>query len=766
MSVIGEAFVYVRPESTGFFESLKSKLTSESGKFGALGSVLGVAVVAGAGTALLEIGKKFEEARFTIEKETGATGKALESIFGTVKSVYSQVPGSLDAATKATDLLHVRTGLLGPALADAAKQQLYLAKITGTDVASNVDSATKLFAKYGIGVRDQSRELDVLFKASQQAGVSISQIIAPLQSGGAALQQFGFNLNTSTALIANLTKAGVNVTPALTALRTSFAKIVKDGGDPRAVLQGLISDLAGGKKPALAMAEAMKLFGARGGVELSAAIKAGKFDIDAMLKSITDGKGGIDSTGIATLSLGDKFALLKNKVLVALEPISTKLLDLVTKGFDTVSNWIDTHGDQIRATFEKWKTPIFAIGAAFALWLAPITTIAVGLGVLYDKNAKFRAIVDQVGSVLQSKISPALQSVSHWVTGSLVPALQSASTWLQSHFGPAMQAIGQWINTTAIPALQKFASFMSGTVWPIVQSVIAQIVTGFQTLVAGVRSRWVDIQQAISNVLTVIKVIIGAAVAIVLFVWTNAHNQIMAVVKAVWGAIGAQVQASLGVIEGIVDVFLGLLSGHWGRAWNGLKEIVKSVLSGIANIITTGLNIVKDVISAAAHIGAAIVQGLLNGIGDIGAAIWNHIKGGLGNVVDKVKHFFGIASPSKVFAEIGKNLMDGFTLGIDRNAPTAVARVAAMAQQVGVVKFPTVVAGMQAYAGAGSARIGTGSSTAGVAPSAMQIVLAPVFPPGLNHEQAMNEMKQFTLTELTHALSDISTAVNTGAGKG
>lgn len=310
------------------------------------GALLGAAAVAGIGVALLKIGEDFQKVRHQIEQETGATGHTLTALFDTVKREALKVPASFGDITTAVDELQRRGVPLGATLDKLAEQELFLAKITKTDLSTNVEAITGLFAKFNVPLRDQSREMDVLFKATQASGKGLNDLIEPLVKGATNLQQFGFDLDHATALVAGLAKAGVQVAPVLASLRKAFGQIAKEGKDPQTVLRAIVKELRDGKDPTKAMADAIKLFGNRGGAELARAIQQGKLSVDGLLKSITNGKDGIVATGVATETLGDKFLLLKNRALVSLEPIGTAVLkvfeDAVAKAGPIFGNLLNS----------------------------------------------------------------------------------------------------------------------------------------------------------------------------------------------------------------------------------------------------------------------------------------------------------------------------------------------------------------------------------------------------------------------------------------
>ncbi len=67
-------------------------------------------------------------------------------------------------------------------------------------------------------------------------------------------------------------------------------------------------------------------------------------------------------------------------------------------------------------------------------------------------------------------------------------------------------------------------------------------------------------------------------------------------------------------------------------------------------------------------IGTQLIQGLIDGITGGGAGVIKAITGIAGGAVDAAKHALGIASPSKVFAEIGTNTAAGMEQGVDSGA--------------------------------------------------------------------------------------------------
>jgi len=62
------------------------------------------------------------------------------------------------------------------------------------------------------------------------------------------------------------------------------------------------------------------------------------------------------------------------------------------------------------------------------------------------------------------------------------------------------------------------------------------------------------------------------------------------------------------------------------------------------------------------------MAGLAAGITGAASAVWNAITGAVSGAINAAKSMLGIASPSKVFADIGENTAAGMTGGVEGGA--------------------------------------------------------------------------------------------------
>lgn len=317
----------VAGRKSGAATSAAFKTTFKSG-------VKNLAVGAGVIAGIAAVGVKFNESFNTIARGTGATGKTLDGLDQSFKNVLKSGSGSFDQVSAAVTTLYQRTGLTGKALDDFASKQVTLARITKTDVAANLQSTTGLFNLYGVAATAQSDKLDVLFRASQVAGVSITQLSSDMQAAAPTAKSLGLTIDQTAALVANLDKAGLPAGKTMAGLATTFAKAAKAGKDPLEVIRDLTAEVKRAPNATAAATIAITKFGigARQASTLVAGLRSGAIDLN---KSLEDGKS-IREAAAATSTLSGKIAHLKNEALVGLEPLATATLGALTRGFEDV----------------------------------------------------------------------------------------------------------------------------------------------------------------------------------------------------------------------------------------------------------------------------------------------------------------------------------------------------------------------------------------------------------------------------------------------
>jgi phage-related protein len=113
------------------------------------------------------------------------------------------------------------------------------------------------------------------------------------------------------------------------------------------------------------------------------------------------------------------------------------------------------------------------------------------------------------------------------------------------------------------------------------------------------------------------------------------------------------------IIEAGVTLFIALVEN--------LPKIIIELVKAVPKIIKALIDGFAEALPKMAEVGLDLIKGLWQGISDAGAWLWEKISGFFGGIVDGIKDFFGIKSPSKLFEnEIGANLAEGIGVGFEK----------------------------------------------------------------------------------------------------
>jgi hypothetical protein len=144
------------------------------------------------------------------------------------------------------------------------------------------------------------------------------------------------------------------------------------------------------------------------------------------------------------------------------------------------------------------------------------------------------------------------------------------------------------------------------------------------------------------------------------------------------------------------------VAASWDATW---QDTVGRVIRGVRDVLAVFRRLptgIRTILGGLGHMLASIATAamgqFLSGLKSAGGVIIGWLKSFASSVVNKIKSFFGIASPSSVFFHIGRNLMDGLINGLKSRvtAARAAARGAAGAIDTGARSGSAAVA--QAYA--------------------------------------------------------------------
>ncbi len=598
-------------------DAVGSKLKTVGSGMSSAGSTLTKSVsipIIAAGTGLLKLGDDFDNAVDKIRIGTGATGEVLEGLEADFKSVYASVDASMDDVSTAIADLNTRTGLSGDGLRSLSIQMLQLSKITGEDLGSLIPATSRMFQDAGIAAEDYGMALDYTFKVSQSTGIGVGKLQELMTQFGGPLRQMGFDWQTSAAMLGKFEKEGVNTELVVGSLRIALGKMAKEGiEDPSAALQEMITRIKEVGSAGEANTLALEMFGAKAGPDMAAAIREGRLNLDELLTSLSASPETIEKAAKDTEGASEKFAMLKNKMVVALEPVGTSLLDAVEKAMPSIEKLLGT----ITRLIDKF------------------TSMSPAQQEMVIKLALMAAAVGPVLSILGKVIS---------VGGTVTKAFGGISTAL----GAASGASG---------SLGAAFAALTGPVGLIVAA-IAGLIAVFVALYRNnedfrtkVQAAWESIKVVIGTVVEAIKQLFEAFIAIGLELWNRYGSEITALVSSAFSVIVAIVETGINLIKNIIQIVTAIISGDWQGAWEGIKNLLSGVWEGIKSIASGAMDFLHSLFSLKFAVFSDLFGGAWNGIKTVTANIWEGIKTSISdkfeaakqtvkNIIDAIVGFF------------------------------------------------------------------------------------------------------------------------------
>jgi TP901 family phage tail tape measure protein len=659
----GGAFVELEPRlSKGFEDKVGSDLEGPLGKIGAKASALGgtltksltlpiIGGVAAIGGGLLAAGAQIDDALDNIRTSTGATGKTLEGLEGSFRTVAARVPDSFDAVSAAIATLHQRTGATGKGLEELAQKELTLARLTGGDVASTIEGTSKLFAQWNVPTAEQGALLDKLYRASQATGIGIDELTAAASQAAPSLQAMGFTLDQSVALLGKFEKEGVNSGTVLAAMKKGLASFTKEGEAAPAALARLTSEIKAAKTPTEAAQKAMEVFGAKAGPELASLIRAGRLDVGELLKTVSGGSETILGAAKETDDFGQTFARLKNQVLLAVEPLATKLFDALgalAPKLLPVTSFLTKLIDGLVNLSPKWQV-VIAGGLAFAALIGPIlsvvgavtTFLAPAIAAATAAIAGGAGVTGALSAALGALISPVLLVVV------ALAAIAAGAVYAYTHFEgfrEVVDTVVSWIVTNVPPLVAQVVDFLTAK---------------FGELLAWVQTVWPAISEAIGHVMRVIQEVVGVVIDVIAAAWRAWGDDLLRIATTMFGYIKGTIENVLAVVRGVIVAVLALINGDWGKAWDAIRGVFAAVWDQVKLVLSTALEVVKSLIGGALSAVGVLWQGAWDKVGGILGGAWDGIKSTVSGGIDAVLGFLG-SMPGRI-AGAARGMWDGIT---------------------------------------------------------------------------------------------------------
>ena len=290
-------------------------------------------------------------------------------------------------------------------------------------------------------------------------------------------------------------------------------------------------------------------------------------------------------------------------------------------------------------------------------------------------------IVNAVGQLLPqlmqslSDATPQIIAGINQIFPQILNLIVTNAPTLLSTIGQVLMALVQSL-LTYMPqlltvAMQLIQSFITGLITMLPQIIqmgmqlITQLILGIaQMLPQLIPQAYNAILTIVNGLLDNIDMLVDAAIQLILGLADGLINALPLLIEKAPEIIMKLVTALIQNLPKILQVGVQLI----GKLIEGVGSVLGKLGQMAGNIIQTIWNGLQALPGKMLEVGKNLIQGIWNGISNAVGWLWDKISGFCSGIVDKIKGFFGIHSPSKVFAdEVGKFLALGLGEGFDDN---------------------------------------------------------------------------------------------------
>ncbi len=272
-------------------------------------------------------------------------------------------------------------------------------------------------------------------------------------------------------------------------------------------------------------------------------------------------------------------------------------------------------------------------------------------GVKYDINS-YADIVQAIHQVQDNmKISGATAAEASGTISGSISSMKAA--WSNLLTGLAS---GNADQGALVSNLASSLKNVSKNLLPVVRTVLQN----FASLIKEVAPMIAAELPGIVN--DIVPALVPAAVTLAVSLGTALATNAPEIVKTLCDALVTNAPA---LVSGGIQLVIGIVSGLAQAA----PQIIMAAGQLLGTFITEFIGHLPEIVSA----GFNLVKGLWQGISNAAGWLWSQISGWLGGLIDGIKEFLGIASPSKETAWMGEMMAEGLASGIDAAGTDAVA---------------------------------------------------------------------------------------------
>lgn len=343
---------------------------------------------------------------------------------------------------------------------------------------------------------------------------------------------------------------------------------------------------------------------------------------------------------------------------------------------------------------------------------AAIGALAAAVVWAYNNFEGFRNVIDAVVAWMVGTAWPAIQQFAAYISDQF----SNLVAWVRDHWDAIQEAIDHVLNVvgaiigaylTYIQTMwQAWGDDLLGMVtaaWDFVtrtiENAVSMIASIIELVLSVINGDWGDAWQALQDIAStawdqllnvlrlgweLLKGIFGAALSTLRTLFSIGWEAIKAVVPAAWrfmqqatstaliaivSFIASLPQRALSVLSSLPGLLAGLGRAAMGALRDGLSAVWGSVRGWLAGLPGQIVSAIGSLGRLLYNTGRDAIQGLLDGMRAVADRVRSFVRDLAGDIVSAISNPLEILSPSRVMADVGRNVIEGLIVGMDDRAP-------------------------------------------------------------------------------------------------
>lgn len=658
---------------------------------------------------IINAGKDFESQMSRVEAISGATTEQLSQLEQKAMELGRTTQFSATESAKALEYMAL-AGFKTEDMLESLSGVMNLASASGEDLALVSDILTDGLTAFGLTAKESEKFADVLASTASNANTNIAMLGESFKYVAPVAGALGINIEDTALALGLMANAGIKASSSGTALRTLLSNLASPSKNVATALEQLGIATKNAQGDILPLNEillqlrdsfqnlttaekaqyAEMLSGKEGMSGLLAIVNASTADFNKLSNAINNSTGAAkEMAKITQDNLQGQITALKSNLEGLSIAISQNLENPLKTAVSTINNEVSKlqsafENGGITGLFEQLGSSVAILASKIAAEIPKIIELSNELinnfikGLLANKDQLSESAIQIMETIMLGIINtlPAMIDLTIQFIGSLIT---KTIEYIEENKDKIINKIKEI--TTQI--LDTFSENIP--IFKVVTDALKALINNFEILSSVVIGA-VSALVLYKNALLIQNLITGVTNAIKNFsiattVATNAQKLLNLALKAnPIGIVITLIGALIGYLVNLYktnETFRDIVVG----VWNTVKAVVTGVVENfvtfftetIPNSIKTMLDFMKNLPMEMFNIGKDLVKGLWNGIQNMNEWIKQKITNFASGIMDNIKGFFGIHSPSrKMRDEVGTMLVRGMALGVEKESNTLI----------------------------------------------------------------------------------------------